>query len=88
MICHQCGVWSDVLSTRQQQQGLVVKRERQCANGHRFSTLEKLIERPPPRGPEYCRRHAAGESINHIAHSCGVSRDAVRRAINRQKAKT
>lgn len=84
MICHQCGVWSDVLSTRQQQRGLVVKRERQCANGHRFSTLEKLIERPPPRGPEYCRRHAAGESIRHIAAHFGVTPDAVRRAINRK----
>ena len=66
MICHQCGVWTEVLSTRQQQRGLVVKRERQCANGHRFSTLETHTKRP--RRPEYYRRHTAGESINHIAH--------------------
>lgn len=87
MICHQCGVWTDVLSTRQRHRGLAIQRERQCANGHRFLTLETLTQRPPSRGPEYCRRHAAGESIAHIAKECGVTRDAVRRAINRQKLK-
>jgi transcriptional regulator NrdR family protein len=86
MICAKCGAWSVVLATRQKKKdrGQRITRERICANEHRFTTVETLVERPPVRGPEYRRRHAAGESIRHIAAHFGVTPDAVRRAINRK----
>jgi transcriptional regulator NrdR family protein len=36
MKCPTCQVWTDVLETRQG------RRRRQCANGHRFATVEIL----------------------------------------------
>lgn len=43
----RCGAWSDVLETRTRADG--VKRRRYvCANGHRFSTIEVLME--PKKG--------------------------------------
>jgi transcriptional regulator NrdR family protein len=32
--CPQCGAWTDVLETRSP------RRRRECANGHRFTTIE------------------------------------------------
>lgn len=37
MKCPVCGVWSSVLQTRSS------VRRRECANGHRFNTVEKTI---------------------------------------------
>ncbi len=34
MKCPQCGAWTDVLETRSP------RRRRECANGHRFTTIE------------------------------------------------
>lgn len=37
MRCPKCNAWTDVLETRSP------RRKRQCANGHRFTTME-LVE--------------------------------------------
>jgi hypothetical protein len=37
MNCPECGVWSEVLETRRK-----IVRRRECANGHRFTTIETL----------------------------------------------
>jgi len=39
MNCPTCGCWSHVLSTRK-----MIYRNRECANGHRFRTEERLVE--------------------------------------------
>lgn len=39
MKCPICGAWSEVRDTREGQNESI-RRRRQCANGHRFSTLE------------------------------------------------
>lgn len=50
MKCERCGAASDVLETRAAEHGMV-KRRRQCGNGHRFKTFEvyeptaKAVER-------------------------------------------
>lgn len=49
MKCPECGVWTRVLETRQG-----VLRRRECANGHRFNTEEKITDvgvtsHPSPR---------------------------------------
>jgi transcriptional regulator NrdR family protein len=38
MKCPQCGAWSDVKDSRQG------RRRRECANGHRFTTQEIIID--------------------------------------------
>lgn len=48
MKCPHCGAWSNVLETR------TTRRRRECANGHRFSTVEVLPSLVS--GREY-RRH-------------------------------
>jgi len=40
MKCTKCGVWSSVLATREVYGGLITRRDRKCANDHRFSTYE------------------------------------------------
>lgn len=35
MKCPRCNAWTEVLRTREG-----IKRRRQCANGHRFNTIE------------------------------------------------
>jgi transcriptional regulator NrdR family protein len=49
MKCPQCNAWSQVLRTKNNQ------RRRECANGHRFSTQEVVIEDTPHGGD----RHSA-----------------------------
>lgn len=39
MKCPKCGVWSSVLETREST-NYTTKRRRECANGHRFTTVE------------------------------------------------
>jgi len=38
MKCPHCGAWSDVKDSRQG------RRRRECANGHRFTTQEIIID--------------------------------------------
>jgi transcriptional regulator NrdR family protein len=45
MKCPVCKVWSFVLSTRK---GVI--RRRECANGHRFTTIETLKVDKPQKG--------------------------------------
>lgn len=40
MKCTKCGAWSNVLATREAHDGLVTRRERKCANDHRFTSYE------------------------------------------------
>jgi len=40
MKCRECGVWTEVRETRQADRGHTVRRQRECANGHRFPTYE------------------------------------------------
>jgi hypothetical protein len=42
--CPTCGIWSEVLDTRQRDQGHRIERRHLCANGHRFVTVQ--IHRP------------------------------------------
>lgn len=41
MKCPTCGAWSLVLDTRTKKEGM--RRRRQCANGHRFATVEAVV---------------------------------------------
>jgi transcriptional regulator NrdR family protein len=40
MNCPKCGAWSRVLATREKDNGHLSSRKRECANLHRFSTVE------------------------------------------------
>lgn len=40
MKCDKCGAWSEVLETREDAKHGVIRRRRQCANGHNFTTYE------------------------------------------------
>lgn len=40
MNCPTCGAWSEVLDTRATASTDTTRRRRQCANGHRFATVE------------------------------------------------
>ncbi len=42
MACPECKTWTEVKQTRSDEAKTEVKRRYQCANGHRFSTLEKV----------------------------------------------
>ncbi len=46
MNCPQCGTYTEVLETRANAQGK--RRRYQCANMHRFTTLEKRISPVQP----------------------------------------
>lgn len=51
MKCWHCAAWTEVLETRQVDDGYTLRRRRQCANGHRFDTFEVLppiYRRDPP----------------------------------------
>jgi len=41
MKCVHCGVWTFVLETRRRKDGTCVRRY-ECANGHRFTTEERV----------------------------------------------
>jgi transcriptional regulator NrdR family protein len=43
MICPHCNVWTRVLTTKQRPDNTTLRRY-ECANGHRFSTTEKVAE--------------------------------------------
>ena len=40
--CPQCGAWSAVLDTRTVASNNTVRRRNECANLHRFSTVERV----------------------------------------------
>ena len=42
MSCPECKTWTEVKQTRSDEAKTEVKRRYHCANGHRFSTLEKV----------------------------------------------
>lgn len=46
MKCPRCSAWSDVLETRTRQDN-TKRRRYECANGHRFSTVELISEELP-----------------------------------------
>lgn len=43
MKCYQCKAWAEVLETRTRSDG-VTRRRYECANTHRFTTLEVVVE--------------------------------------------
>jgi transcriptional regulator NrdR family protein len=45
MICPTCNAWTRVLETRHKYDNQVYRRY-ECANTHRFSTMEKVVLRP------------------------------------------
>lgn len=47
MKCPECNTWTSVLESRQST-GNTRKRRYECANLHRFSTLETIIVRKTP----------------------------------------
>ena len=48
MKCPTCAAWTSTLETRQRT-GFVTRRRIECANGHRFTTIERLVVEKPPR---------------------------------------
>lgn len=55
MKCPRCAAWSRVLATREQHEGYTTQRRHECANGHRFTSVQVLQ-------PVYCsakQRNAA-----------------------------
>ena len=43
MNCPECGAWSSVKETRSDQAKTNYRRRRECANGHKFTTEEKVV---------------------------------------------
>lgn len=71
----RCGVWSQVLETRTQRDGSI-KRTHECANGHRFGS----IQRPEPHPDFLARRNRqlvalvrAGVTITEAARRFGLA---------------
>lgn len=52
MKCPHCGAWSAVLDTR------ATRRRRECANGHRFSTVETVVGLSGNRTQKWARNQA------------------------------
>jgi transcriptional regulator NrdR family protein len=44
MNCPECGVWSSVKETRSDKKKTTYRRRRECANGHKFTTEEKVVD--------------------------------------------
>lgn len=55
MKCPECNAWALVLQTRQRKTENVTARRYECANGHRFSTVEQPVKlkscKPPEQKP-------------------------------------
>ena len=47
MRCPECNVWAIVLQTRKRKTENVTTRRYECANGHRFSTIEQVAKFKP-----------------------------------------
>jgi transcriptional regulator NrdR family protein len=50
MICPDCQAWTRTLETRERKLDNTVRRRYECANGHRFSTLEEVAKKPATKG--------------------------------------
>lgn len=51
MKCYQCKAWAEVLETRTRSDG-VTRRRYECANTHRFTTLEVVVQDKKPAKKE------------------------------------
>lgn len=51
MKCYQCKAWAEVLETRTRSDG-VTRRRYECANMHRFTTLEVVVQDKKPAKKE------------------------------------
>lgn len=81
MLCPVCNAWSEVKSTRD-----AVRRRRECANGHRFTTVEVLIaDAPSCESSEpiaiIARDEVTGEAV-HTFSSIRQARRAGFRDVN------
>jgi transcriptional regulator NrdR family protein len=47
--CPECGAWTEVLETKKIRNTNILKRRRECANGHRFTTHEQVAYIDMPR---------------------------------------
>jgi transcriptional regulator NrdR family protein len=47
--CPECGAWTDVLEAKKIRNTNIVRRRRECANGHRFTTHEQVAYTQTPR---------------------------------------
>jgi hypothetical protein len=61
MICPQCNAYTRVLETRHKYDNQVYRRY-ECANTHRFSTMEKVVLRPAKQS---LRQFEAGQVSSH-----------------------
>jgi transcriptional regulator NrdR family protein len=43
MNCPNCGAWSSVKEIRSDKAKTMYRRRRECANGHKFTTEEKIV---------------------------------------------
>jgi hypothetical protein len=75
MLCPYCGSWTRVLATR------TSTRRRECANLHRFDTVEVLAPRPlaskgaeplKDRNKQIFRMWQSGKSMTEVAKSFGL----------------
>lgn len=72
MNCPKCDAWSEVLETRKGSQ-----RRRQCANGHRFSTVEVRREDIPTPAQRIESLRGAAVALAHR----GLPRTAIALAL-------
>lgn len=66
MKCPHCGVWSSVLETRG------AKRRRECANGHRFATVEAVVNDVAYRNKQIVAELRAGATQTEVARRYGL----------------
>lgn len=52
MSCPQCGAWTLVKQTRTNTKATLVTRRYECANGHRFTTEEKIKDDASKSSPD------------------------------------
>jgi len=60
MICPTCSAWTRTLETRHKYDNQVYRRY-ECANTHRFSTMEKVVLRPVKQS---LSQSEAGQSLS------------------------
>lgn len=86
-----CGVWTRVLQTKARSRGKVVehatgvRRRYECANLHRFSTLETVVAVDGAEGvlPSAARLANRNASIRHMLQTKSVSEVAAHFKISR-----
>ena len=49
MKCPECGAWTEVRETKKIRHTNILKRRRECGNGHRFTTHEQFAYADMPR---------------------------------------